>query len=68
MTKTKTFRLNTIDRAELKLLSDFFNCSQTMVVQIALERLATKFITNKELEDTIKDMTTSEYHHDKSGD
>lgn len=68
MTKMKSFRLNTIDRAELKLLSDYFNCSQTMVVQIALERLATKFITNKELNNTIKNMTTSEYHHDKCVD
>lgn len=75
MTKSKTFRLTTIDRAELKLLSKFFNCSETMVVQIALGRLANKFIPNKELDEKIEIMrkdemskiiTTYEYLRDKS--
>lgn len=68
MTKSKTFRLNTIDRAELKVLSKFYNCNETDVIKIALQSLATRFITDEELNKAIEDITTSEYRRDKCAD
>lgn len=68
MTKTKAFRLNTYDRAKLKALSKFYDCSETDIIRIALEKLATKFISDRELQIAIEEVSTSEYRHDKSED
>ena len=68
MTKMKTFRLNTISRAELKVLSKFYGCSETEVIRIALQRLTDRLISNEEMNKAVTEMLTSEFRHDKSED
>lgn len=66
MTKMKSFRLNTIDRARLKVLSEFYGCSETNAVRIALQYLTARLKTDKELNKAINEIATSEYRRDKS--